>query len=120
MQSGDLFIERRKFQRKDKQCSVKFRLISEEEGQEIKRSVIKSDGQSEDISIGGMRMTGNLKAKSGDILRIELLLDSQKEPVTTFAEVKWIKGSNQKSEIGIEFLILKDRDRELIENMLQE
>jgi len=118
MDKGNLFIERRKHKRTDKKCSVKYKLISADESAEIKKSAVKLNGESADISLGGIRMTGEISANPGDILRVEVIIDEKKDPVTTFAEIKWVKGKEPVKEIGIEFLILKDKDREMIYNIL--
>jgi len=118
MEKGDLFIERRKHKRMDKKCSVRYKLISADESAEIKKTAIKLNAESADISLGGIRMTVETNAQIGDIIRVEVILDEKKDIVTTFAEVKWVKGKEAIKEIGIEFLILKDKDRELIYNLL--
>ena len=61
-------------------------------------------------------MTG----KADDIIRIEILFEGRKEPVTTFAEIKWVRDiPDNKKSFGLEFLILKDSDRELINSLIE-
>ena len=118
MENGDLFIERRRHKRMEKKCTVKYKLISADESAEIKKTAVKLDAQSADISLGGIRMGIEGSCVIGDIIRVEVVLDEKQDAVTTFAEVKWVKGKEGAKEIGIEFLILKDKDRELIYNLL--
>jgi c-di-GMP-binding flagellar brake protein YcgR len=120
MADADLYIERRRNKRVDKKCRVKYKLINgEEEVQEIRSVAVKLDGESFDISLGGIRAEGPINAKQGDIIRLEVELDNRQDPITTFAEVKWIKGSNQVKTFGLEFLILKDADKASIEEILE-
>jgi len=116
---GEIYIERRKFKRVEKKCQIKYRIISgEQEAGDIKREAGKRDSASEDLSIGGLRMAGDAKGNVGDIIRIEMKLDSGDE-VTTFAEIKWIKTSGDGKEFGLEFLILKDKDKMAIESITE-
>ncbi|MGD0566437.1 MAG: PilZ domain-containing protein [Candidatus Goldiibacteriota bacterium] len=119
MTDADLYIERRRNKRVDKKCKVKYKLINgEEETREIRMAAVKLSGESFDISLGGIRAEGPINARHGDIIRLEVTLDNRKDPITTFAEVKWIKGSDDVKTFGLEFLILKDADKALIEEIL--
>jgi|GEM_PF-985669 c-di-GMP-binding flagellar brake protein YcgR len=121
MADADLYIERRRNKRVDKKCRVKYKLINgDEEVQEIRSVAVKLDGESFDISLGGIRAEGPINARQGDIIRLEVALDTRQDPITTFAEVKWIKGGDQVKTFGLEFLILKDADKASIEEILDQ
>ena len=103
----------------DKKCRVKYKLINgDEETREIRSVAVKLSGESFDISLGGIRAEGPINARKGDIIRLEVSLDNGKDPITTFAEVKWIKGQDEVKTFGLEFLILKDADKAVIEEIL--
>ena len=69
MVDGEMYIERRKFQRIDKKFKVNYKvIIAEDEAEEIRKSVIKEKGQSEDISLGGIKVEGNMNGKIGDVI----------------------------------------------------
>ncbi|HDT15745.1 MAG TPA: PilZ domain-containing protein [Firmicutes bacterium] len=115
MGEGELYSDRRKFARKDTFCRVKYKVLSaEQQTVDIKKSMERKTAQSSDLSVGGMKIAGEIDAKKGDVIRVEFIFE-EREPVTTFAEVKWIKP--EEKEFGIEFLILKDKDKEFIENL---
>ncbi|MFP4466801.1 MAG: PilZ domain-containing protein [Candidatus Goldiibacteriota bacterium] len=115
MNEGELYSERRKFTRKEKPCRVKYKVLSaDQETADIRKSLEKKAALSSDLSIGGMKITGETEAEKGDIIRIEFIHE-ENAPVSTFAEIKWKKA--EEKEFGIEFLILKDKDREFIENL---
>jgi c-di-GMP-binding flagellar brake protein YcgR len=118
MENADLYIERRKFKRIDKKCSVNYKVIMADEGaEEIKKGSSRLQGESFDLSLGGIRAEGTMSGKPGDIIRLEVMVDSRPSPITTFAEIKWVKGDGDKKTFGLEFLILKDADKAVIEEI---
>ncbi len=121
MEKGELYIERRKHKRVEKKFSVIYKIISAEEESEIKQGLIKKVGESSDISIGGIRIEGDSAGKPEDIIRIQIFVDQKTEPITTFAEIKWVKDLEPgKKAMGLEFLILKDSDKEIIKEIVGE
>ncbi len=119
MENADLYIERRRHKRVDKKCKVTYKVISgEDEAREIKISATKLEGESFDISLGGIRAAGAMSGMPGEIIRLEVVLDTRPEPITTFAEIKWVRGEGDMKTFGLEFLILKDADKALIEEIL--
>ena len=117
MQNGELYVERRRHKRAQKKCRVNYKLImADEEAESIKKSATRVTGESEDISVGGIKVEGDMQGEKGDIVRIEVLIDGRAEPVVTFAEVKWV--APNKNNFGVEFLILKDGDKQAIEEIL--
>jgi c-di-GMP-binding flagellar brake protein YcgR len=120
MTDADLYIERRRNKRVDKKCRVNYKLImGDDEMREIRAAAEKIPGKSFDISLGGIRAEGPINASKGDIIRLEVMLENRATPITTFAEIKWIKGDGEVKTFGLEFLILKDADKEMIEEILQ-
>ena len=120
MQNGDLYIERRKYKRSDMKFKVNYKVImGEDEAREIKNTAIKIIGESSDISLGGIKAEGPMTGNPGDIIRLEVVIDGRPERITTFAEIKWVKGKDEIKSFGLEFLILKDADKNIIEQILE-
>ena len=119
MTEGELYVERRKHKRIDKSFKVNYKVImAEEEVKEIKKNISRVEGESSDISMGGIRVEGEIEGVSGDIIRLEVFIEGREQPITTFAEIKWIKGAGSKKAFGLEFLILKDADKKAIEDFI--
>ncbi len=117
MQDGNLYVERRRHKRAQKKCRVNYKLImADEEAQAIRKNSARVTGESEDISLGGIKVEGEMQGEKGDIVRIEVLIEGRTEAVVTFAEVKWV--APDKNNFGVEFLILKDGDKQAIEEIL--
>jgi c-di-GMP-binding flagellar brake protein YcgR len=118
---GNLFIERRKFKRVGFDYKITYKLIrGEEEIKEFKKAILKKEGKTTDISLGGIRVYGEMEGMQGDIVRLEIQIEGRAEPITTFAEIKWIKQEKGKTIFGLEFLILKDADKKTIEEIVGE
>ncbi|HDQ25748.1 MAG TPA: PilZ domain-containing protein [bacterium] len=121
MAEGELYVERRRHKRIDRKFSVNYKIINaEDEAQEIRKSAVRKQGLSSDISLGGIKVEGEMAGAKGDIIRIEVVIEEQPEPVTTFAEVKWVREENGSRSFGLEFLILREADKEKIEKLLGE
>lgn len=119
MTEGELYIERRKHKRIDRNFRVNYKLIKgEEEIKEIRKNITKQEGNSADISLGGIKVDGEMPGNIGDVIRVEVIVEGRKDPITTFAEVKWIKGQGAGRSFGLEFLILKDADKQMIEEIM--
>lgn len=119
---GELYIERRKHKRVEKKYTVSYKVItSSDEVQEIKKSTIRASGESTDISLGGVKVEGEVAGgRPDDIIRVEISVDDDKEPITTFAEIKWVREEQGgRKSFGLEFLILKDSDKELINSIIE-
>lgn len=116
---GNLFIERRKFKRVDINYRITYKIITGvEEVQELRKAILKKEGKTTDISLGGIKVYGEMDGMQGDILRLEIHIEGRDEPITTFAEIKWIKQEKDKKIFGLEFLILKDEDKKTIEEIV--
>jgi len=120
MTEGELYVERRKHKRVDKKFRVNYKVImAEEEVKEIKKNIARHEGESQDISLGGTRLEGVMGGVEGDIIRLEVSVEGSPAPITTFAEIKWVKDAEgDKKSFGVEFLILKDADKKVIEDIL--
>ncbi len=116
MTEGKMFVEKRQYKRVEKQFKVNYKLIPDSREAEV----IKKEGESYDISIGGVRVIGAPAGKEGDIVRVEIKINERATPIVSFAEIRWIKEAGKDTQFGIKFLMLKDNDRKLIEDLVNE
>jgi len=116
MTEGELYIEKRKYIRAFLQYNVKYKLMPKENTSES----IKKDGLSRDISIGGARIEGEHVGDIGDVLKLEFKTEYKPEPITAFAEVKWKKVMDGTPQFGLEFLALKEDDKDIIEKITKQ
>jgi c-di-GMP-binding flagellar brake protein YcgR len=116
MPQGDMFIEKRKFKRRDKHYSISYKLMPKDNAIEA----VRKNGKSRDISVGGIRVEGEPVGQPDDVLRIEFNLEGREEPVVTFAEIKWIRDIDGINQFGVEFLALKNGDKEMIEQIVND
>jgi hypothetical protein len=114
MNEGNLHLEKRKFKRAYIQYPVKYKLMPKENS----IAAIKSEGLCKDLSIGGVRIEGEISGETGDVIKLEFKTEHKEEPITAFAEVKWIKEIEGIKQFGLEFLALKEEDKNLIEKMI--
>ncbi len=121
MPQGEIFLERRKFKRVDKRITVSYKVVSlPAEIDEIKKKLEKSVVESSNISVGGIQLIDDEDLASEQILRIEIKAENG-ETIITFAEVRWSAKDNRlgRYRTGIEFLVLKDEDKEIIEKLVE-
>ncbi len=122
MPEGEVFVERRRYKRIDKSLTVKYKVVSlPAEITEIKKAAAKSTTETINISLGGIQLIDDEELVPEQILRIEMTPEGRSEPVITFAEVRWCAKDNRagKYRCGIEFLVLKDEDKNLIEEIIE-
>lgn len=123
MPEGEIFIERRKYKRVDKKFKVNYKLVSmPQEVKNIKEEALKKEAESANISIGGIQIIVNNELHPEQILRIEFKPEGKEESIITFAEVRWCaKDVNlEKYRTGIEFLVLKEEDKNFIAKLVEE
>jgi len=119
MEEGNLYIEKRKHVRIDKKYKVKYKVLGQED--EIEKIIsAKRQGGTENISLGGAMIEGDIVAKNGDIIRVEIYIEGEQKPITTFADIKWVKMEKNKNIFGIEFITLNEQDRKVITEIIGE
>lgn len=111
MAEGTLFIEKRKHKRVEKELTVTYKLVPKDNAS----ASMRLEGKSKDLSSGGIRIEGDPIGEQEDVIRLEFTLDGVN--VITFAEIKWIREMGGKKQFGIEFLALKNEDKEKIEKL---
>lgn len=123
MPEGEIFIERRRHKRIDKKFKVNYKLISlPNEVQNIKAEAYKREAESANISVGGIQLISNYELQMEQIIRVEFVLEGKAEPVITFAEVRWCAKdiNSNKYRTGIEFLVLKEEDKDFISKLVEQ
>ena len=121
MPEAQIYIEKRRHKRVDKKVTVTYKVVSmPSELEKIKTAAEKNETETANISVGGIQLIDDSGLSPEQILRIEIKLESIKTNIVTFAEVKWsAKDDNiKKFRTGIEFLVLKDEDKKLIEEIV--
>ncbi|MCX7697876.1 MAG: PilZ domain-containing protein, partial [Candidatus Goldbacteria bacterium] len=106
-----------------KKIKVTYKVVSlPKELDEIKKKIERNVVESSNISVGGIQLLGEEELVPEQILRIELETEKKTDAIITFAEVRWCAKDNyiNKYRIGIEFLVLKDEDRQIIEEIVGE
>ena len=113
---GTLYLEKRKHRRVFKQYTVRYKLMPKD----VTVQNNKLSGKSQDISIGGIRIEGEVIGAEGDIIRLELDT-SGSDHIVIFAEIRWIrKESGKDGQLGLQFLALKEEDIEIIKQIIAE
>lgn len=121
MPEGEILLERRKFKRTDRKITVTYKIVSlPAELAEIKKKLEKNTVESANISIGGIQLIDDEELNAEQILRIEIRAEGRTGTIITFAEVRWSAKDSRlgKYRTGIEFLVLKDEDKAIIEELV--
>jgi c-di-GMP-binding flagellar brake protein YcgR len=73
-------------------------------------------GLTDNLSLGGCRMNGNLALRRGQHLALRLLLPGQESPIVVErAAVRWVV----EKDFGLQFMSIPFRERERLEGLLQ-
>jgi c-di-GMP-binding flagellar brake protein YcgR len=111
---GTLYLEKRKHRRVFKQYDVRYKVMPKE----ITSQNNKLSGKSQDISVGGIRVEGEIVGNEGDIIRLELDTGNS-DHIVVFAEMRWIRReSGDEGQFGLQFLALKEEDVEAIKKII--
>jgi c-di-GMP-binding flagellar brake protein YcgR len=115
-------VEKRKFKRVDKRITVTYKVVSmPSEVEKIRDAATKNETESANISVGGIQLIDDMALTPDQIVRLEIKLENNPNLIVTFAEIKWsAKDDNIKRfRTGIEFLVLKEEDKEAIEEIIK-
>jgi hypothetical protein len=93
----------------------------------IKYQVLKNPlwegGDSEDISVGGIRVIGPRRFPEGLALRVQIFLPERPQPITAQGHVVWRKDSSDPDvpgyEIGIKFIEISSHEWQELSAYLQ-
>jgi c-di-GMP-binding flagellar brake protein YcgR len=119
MPEGELSLERRKHKRAEKKLKVMYKQMAKDEAARVLLPD-KKNVESEDISISGIQLICEENMQLDQILRLDIVIDPGGEPLTTFAEVRWVRNDTQlkKYRIGMEFLVIKEDHIEAIRKLI--
>lgn len=112
MKEKDFFVEKRKYIRLDLSTKVNFQIEQKEQV-----SLDKISAMSKNLSMKGVCFVYNKKIDPGTVLRLEIFLPDQSQPVHVAGQVRWSAPSSlecQKNmfDIGVKLLIVEKPDME--------
>jgi c-di-GMP-binding flagellar brake protein YcgR len=120
MPEGEIYIERRKHKRVEKQLKASYRLITRDE-LASDTELIKTKAELTDISTSGIQLICNENIEPDSIIRIDIEIPIEETFIETFAEVRWCKFNNKikKFKIGLHFLVIKEDHINLINRLVK-
>ena len=114
MAKGKMYVEKRKHERLEKEYDVSYKLMNKD----MEKSSPLAKGKTQDLSMGGARIEGELVGNQNDIIRIEIKVENEPNPTTVLAEIKWIQSKNGNGQFGLAFLALQADEKATIEQIL--
>lgn len=119
METGDIFIEKRKHPRIKLKLPIEYKVVNEtdESYRTFQQQRAMHNGSSKDISSEGLFMITDKQVEKGDILKVEMKLPEEDKAVRAFAEIIWLADENVpvgKHGAGIYFMALRDEDADRI------
>ncbi len=111
------YLEKRIDPRAEIQEKAKYKLLGEEQSS---MNFEYEEAQTKNISIGGVCMVLPHKISEGNVIRVEIPIESAQQPIKAFCEVQWCKPSEkEKYEVGLSFIALKEEDAELLSTFVK-
>ena len=107
-----LAVEKRKFNRVEAHVPISFRLlksVDQREPQEL--------GLSRDLSLGGLGLASPVELHPADLLKVEII-DQLERPVSTHAEVAWVRKIEDGFLAGVKFLSMRNSESEKLLNFI--
>ena len=105
-----MFVERRRHKRANKKLKVIYKIISNSDIEKPGWEPPKKTVDSADISIMGIQLLCDENLTPEQMLRLDIMLEDEHEPIATFAEVRWSKFDDKikKYRAGMQFLVIKE------------
>jgi len=108
------FVEKRKYVRFDLEVRIKFQIL----GQGKDKTQVPSESVSaiiKNLSIEGVRFISDVRVESGSIIRLEVLLPAQIQPLHLEGQVKWSQSLKQPDgkemfETGVKLFTIEQSD----------
>jgi c-di-GMP-binding flagellar brake protein YcgR len=125
MQSAHLSIEKRRHPRVDMKVPVRFKVINRASERERILAEARDQGQTTNLSTGGVALRTSESLKTSDLIKLEIELSGRDRVIRTFAEVMWVvpDKDGKGMEAGLQFLAVKSADEDLLSvfvmNLLQ-
>jgi c-di-GMP-binding flagellar brake protein YcgR len=124
MSEGKIVTERRAHIRTSKSFLITYSIIVS--APEIDNAITrprkeKRTAKSFNLSIGGIGFIADENFSPEQVIKITFELQGKEQPIKTYAEVRWSKQDNKisKYKTGIEFMVLKEEDKNLIEMLIK-
>jgi len=119
MPKGEIFVERRRHKRASKKLKVIYKIISNLDSERPGWEPPKKTVDSADISIMGIQLLCDEILNPDQMLRLDIVLEDEHEPIATFAEVRWSRfdDSIKKYRAGMQFLVIKEDHINIIKKM---
>lgn len=122
MPEGKIFSDKRAYKRVSKNFVITYKIIcSTSKSKKITSQKEERIADCLNLSAGGIGLITDENLSPEQIIEIEFILEGKERPITTCAEVKWSKRDNKinKYRAGIEFLALKEEDKNLIKKLIK-
>ncbi len=111
---GKMYVEKRTHKRHDKEFIILYKLMPKK----ITVETIRKQGKSSDVSIGGVKIHGEVVGEPGDIVRCEIFGKDKQDLIIVLAEIKWVKKAGPIYEFGVQFVGMREEEAESLEDML--
>jgi len=119
MPEGEIQYEKRRHKRTYRKLKVHYRMLNETEEDTIIIPKKKKTAESADISISGIQLICDDSLSIDSVIRLDIEVE-QAQPLSTFAEVRWVRQDekNGKYRLGLEFLVIKEDHIKLIQALM--
>jgi c-di-GMP-binding flagellar brake protein YcgR len=117
MPEAKLFMEKRMYPRVSVKLPINYRVMEDEAElhniEEWRKT--NKDAQSVDLSLGGMFIAVDRSLPMGTLLRFDVTIPKQADPLAIFAEVVW----SNVTGAGLRFLMVKPQDLDALKKFLE-
>ncbi|MCK5219350.1 PilZ domain-containing protein [bacterium] len=125
MENASLSFDKRKHPRITVTIQIKYKVInqSEEAVSIMEQKKVIQDGKADNVSAEGLFLVSEKILENGDILKLEVTLPGEPQPLRAFSEVVWISDyglPEGKHGAGIYFMALRDEDADKIGRFVAE
>lgn len=112
----DIFKDRRTQKRIPRKLETNFKILNNSDLSEIvyKKAIMKN------ISLGGLCLKLNQSLKTGNMIRINFILNEHNKKVDTFCEVKWCKREIDGFLAGLSFISLTKEEEANIHSYISQ
>jgi c-di-GMP-binding flagellar brake protein YcgR len=116
-------VEKRAYPRAAIELDGTYKVTGSVNGVHTPISLHTTPTKTRNISLGGAAFLSAHDLESGDLLKLEMQVPGQKDPVITLAEVKWkqcLDSGKGTGVCGVQFVILDDRDARVFETLIKD
>jgi len=125
MEDASLSFDKRKHPRITVTIQIKYKVInqSEEAVSVMEQKKVIQLGKSNNVSAEGLFLVSDKILEKGDILKLEVVLPEEPQPLRAFSEVVWVSDyglPEGRHGAGIYFMALRDEDADKIGRFVAE